>query len=170
MLGGISSPAGALAAFVAADRALSYPISSSPSFTMEPTAAAAAEADPEIDPKSALAPALVTRSAPGSLPSIAITKFTSLFAIPPSFMRLPASIKNGIAVRVNELIPTNVRWAAVSTATFKSIVDNIVIIEAIPIEKAIGTPNSKSIANDIKITAKACPPILLSFVAITFKY
>ena len=81
--GGIKSPDGAEAPFVAAQSAGSYPCLSSPSFTMLPTAAAAAEAEPDIAPNSAFAPAFVTKSAPGNLPSIAITKSTSRFAMPP---------------------------------------------------------------------------------------
>ena len=46
-------------------------------------AAAAAEAEPEIAPNSAFAPTLVTSSAPGSLPRMAITKSTRRFAMPP---------------------------------------------------------------------------------------
>ena len=106
--GGIKSPDGADAALVAAARAGSYPASSSPSRTMLPTAAAAAEAEPEIAPKSAFVPTFVTRRAPGSFPRIAITKSTNFLAIPPWFMMLPARMKNGIAVKLNLLIPTNV--------------------------------------------------------------
>ena len=106
--GGIKSPEGAEAAFVAAQTAGSYPASSSPSRTILPTAAAAAEAEPEIAPNNALVPTFVTRSAPGNLPRIANTKSTSLFAIPPWFIKLPARMKNGIAVKENLLIPTNV--------------------------------------------------------------
>jgi AGCS family alanine or glycine:cation symporter len=70
--------------------------------------AAAADAEPEIAPNSAFAPTLVTSSAPGHFPRIAITKSTRRFAIPPRFIRFPAKIKNGIAVRLNLLIPTKV--------------------------------------------------------------
>ena len=70
---------------------------------------AAAAAEPEIAPKSAFAPMLVTSREPGSLPSSAMTKSMSRFAMPPWFIRLPASMKNGIAVRLNLLMPTNMR-------------------------------------------------------------
>ena len=46
-------------------------------------AAAAAEAEPEIAPNRALAPTLVTSSAPGSLPRMAMTKSTRRLAMPP---------------------------------------------------------------------------------------
>ena len=57
-------------------------------------------------------------------------------------------------------MPTKVLWAAVSTATFNGTVDMIVTIDAIPIEKAIGTPTINRAAKTINITANACPPII----------
>ncbi len=75
---------------------------------MLPTAAAAAEAEPEIAPNKAFAPAFVTKRAPGSFPKIAITKSTRRLAIPPWFIKLPAKMKKGIAVKLNLLIPTKV--------------------------------------------------------------
>ena len=115
--GGISSPDGADAPLVAAQSALSYPCSSSPFSTMLPTAAAAADAEPEIAPKRAFAPTFVTSKAPGSFPSIAITKSTRRFAIPPWFIRFPARMKKGIAVKLNLLIPTKMRCEPVTTDT-----------------------------------------------------
>ena len=81
--GGIRSPEGADAALVAAQTAGSYPCSSSPSRTMLPTAAAAAEAEPEIAPNNAFAPTFVTKREPGNFPRMANTKLTNRFAIPP---------------------------------------------------------------------------------------
>ena len=49
-----SSPDGALAPLVAAQTALSYPCFSSPSCTIVPTAAAAADAEPEMAPNLSL--------------------------------------------------------------------------------------------------------------------
>ena len=46
-------------------------------------------------PNKALAPTFVTSSAPGSLPKMAMTKFTSRLAMPPWFIRLPAKMKKG---------------------------------------------------------------------------
>ena len=95
--------------------------------------AAAAEAEPEIAPNSAFAPILVTSKAPGSLPRIAITKSTSRLATPPWFIRLPARIKKGIAVRLNLLIPTKVLCAPVNTATSSSTDIRIAASEETPI-------------------------------------
>ena len=99
---------------------------------MLPTAAAAAEAEPEIAPNSAFAPTLVTSSAPGSFPRIAITKSTSRFAIPPWFIRFPARMKNGMAVRLNLLMPTKIRCAPVTTDTSSGTVCRIQTSEEIP--------------------------------------
>ena len=99
---------------------------------MEPTAAAAAEAEPEMAPNRALVPTLVTSRAPGSLPRMAITKFTRRLAMPPWFMMLPARMKKGIAVRENLDMPTKVRWAAVSTATSRSMQVRMAAREEMP--------------------------------------
>ncbi len=97
-------------------------------------AAAAAEAEPEMAPNKALAPAFVTSSAPGSLPKMAMTKFTSRLAMPPWFIRLPARMKKGIAVRLNLLMPTKMRWAPVTTEMSRGTVCRIVTREAMPME------------------------------------
>ena len=60
-----------------------------------------------------------------------------------------------MAVRVKELMPTKLLWAAVRVATFAGTVVMIVMIDAIPMEKAIGTPVAKSITKDINIMARA---------------
>ena len=133
LLGGIRRPEGALDPLVAAQTARSYPCLSSPSWTMLPTAAAAAEAEPEIAPNSALAPTLVTSRAPGSLPKIASTKSTSRLAMPPWFIRLPARTKKGMAVRLNLLMPTKVLWAAVNTDTSSDTICTMAARAEIPI-------------------------------------
>ena len=117
-------------------------------------AAAAAEAEPEIAPKSAFVPMFVTRRAPGSFPRIAITKSTNFLAIPPWFIKLPARMKKGIAVKLNLLIPTKVRCAAVTTDTSRSTVCRITANEEIPMEYAIGTPKASSTKSTTKIMIK----------------
>ena len=95
---------------------------------------AAAEAEPEMAPNKALAPAFVTSSAPGSLPKMAMTKFTSRLAMPPWFIRLPAKMKKGMAVRLNLLMPTKMRWAPVTTEMSRGTVCKMVTREAMPME------------------------------------
>ena len=101
---------------------------------MLPTAAAAADADPEIAPNRALAPTFATRREPGSLPRTASTRSTSRPAIPPWFIRFPARMKNGMAVRLNRLIPTKILWAAVTTAASAETVARMAAREEIPME------------------------------------
>ena len=122
---------------------------------MEPTAAAAAEAEPEMAPNRALVPMLVMSSAPGSLPRMDMTKSTSRFAMPPWFMMLPARMKNGIAVRLNLLMPTNVRWAAVSTATFRSMDERMAVREETAMAYEMGTPRNSSTSRTARMTNNA---------------
>ena len=122
---------------------------------MEPTAAAAAEAEPEMAPNRALVPMLVTSSAPGSLPRMAMTKSTRRLAMPPWFMMLPARMKNGIAVRLNLLMPTKVRCAAVSTATFRSMEERMAVSEETAMAYEIGTPKNSRTSRTARITSNA---------------
>ena len=99
---------------------------------MLPTAAAAADAEPEMAPNKAFAPTLATSRAPGSFPNNANTKSTSRRAMPPWFIKFPARMKKGMAVKVNLLIPTKVRWAAVRTDTSRGITGRMAAREEIP--------------------------------------
>ena len=72
------------------------------------SSAEAAEAETEMAPKRAFAPTFVTKRAPGSFPKMASTKSTRRLAMPPWFIRLPARMKKGMAVRLNLLMPTKV--------------------------------------------------------------
>ena len=85
-------------------------------------------------PNKALAPTFVTSSAPGNLPKMAMTKFTSRLAMPPWFIRLPAKMKKGMAVRLNLLMPTKMRWAPVTTEMSRGTVCKMVTREAMPME------------------------------------
>ena len=71
--------------------------------------------------------------------------------MPPWFIRLPARIKNGIAVRLNLLMPTNVLCAAVTTEISSGTVCRIAASAEIPIEYAIGTPSASRTNNTIRI-------------------
>lgn len=63
--------------------------------------------------------------------------------MPPDFIRFPASIKNGIAIKGNESNPLKHAVAIVVREIF--VVATIVTIVAIPNETAIGAPISKRI-------------------------
>ena len=63
-----------------------------------------------------------------------MTKSTSRLAMPPWFIRLPARIKKGIAVRLNLLMPTKMRWAPVTTDTSRGTVCRMAMSEEMPME------------------------------------
>ena len=54
--------------------------------------------------------------------------------MPPWFIRLPARMKNGIAVRLNLLMPTNMRCAPVTTETSSGTVWSMQMSEDMPME------------------------------------
>ena len=84
---------------------------------MPPMAAAAAAPEPEMAPKSMLAMTLVWARAPGILPAMTLARLTRRSAMPPLFIRLPARMKKGMAMREKELAPANSRWALVAKDT-----------------------------------------------------
>ena len=53
--------------------------------------------------------------------------------MPPWFIRFPARMKNGIAVRLNLLMPTKMRCAPVTTDTSRATVWRMQIREEMPI-------------------------------------
>ena len=68
---------------------------------------------------------------------------------------MPARMKNGIAVRLNLLMPTKVRWAAVSTATFRSMEERMAVSEETAIAYEIGTPKNSRTSRTARITSNA---------------
>ena len=87
---------------------MSYPSFSSSGPIVPPIAAAAAAPEPDIAPNNILATTFDCASAPGIRPLITLAQLTSLVAIPPLFIILPARMKNGIAISENELEPANI--------------------------------------------------------------
>ena len=63
-----------------------------------------------------------------------MTKLTRRLAMPPWFIRLPARIKKGMAVRLNLLMPTKMRWAPVTTEISRGTVCRMVNRDAMPME------------------------------------
>ena len=98
---------------VAAVNPLSLPSRACIGAIVVPTAAAAAMADPLTEPNSMLARTLVWASGAGVLPTSTFARSMSRVAIPPLFMMPPASTKNGMASRANELTPVNIRCTEV---------------------------------------------------------
>ena len=79
-------------------------------------AAAAATPDPEMAPKSMLATVFVCIRAPGMKPMQTLARLMSLAAMPPVFMMLPASTKNGMASSAKLFMPAKMRFAEFSGA------------------------------------------------------
>ena len=69
-------------------------------------------------------------------------------------------MKNGIANNENELIPVNIRCAAVKTAFSHGNADSIAKTEDIPIVTAIGIPINSNIGNTAnKVNPIKFPPL-----------
>src|SRR5699024_10767645 len=83
LLGGMSMPEGAEAMFAAAENLGSYPSFFCSGAMVEPTAAAAATADPLTAPNMAFAPTLAWANEPGNRPTITFAALTSRSAMPP---------------------------------------------------------------------------------------
>ena len=156
LLGGINKPVGADAIFTAALKSLSYPASSCSGDIVPPIAAAAAVPDPLIAPNNIFPTTFVCARDPGNFPDNSVAKLTNFMAIPPLFIIIPASTKNGIANSENEFIPVNIRCAAVNTAFSHGSAVNIDNTEDIPIVTEIGIPISSNTGN----TANKINPVL----------
>ncbi len=74
-----------------------------------PMAAAVAEGEPDRAPKSTQLKMAATAMPPGSQPTRALAKLDSRREMPPELIRLPASIKKGMAIRVKLSTEANSR-------------------------------------------------------------
>lgn len=83
--------------------------------SVEPIAAQVAAAEPERAPKNAHATMTTWARPPFIQPTSAFANLTIRRDIPPTSISLPASMKNGIAIIVNESTATNMRCANVAT-------------------------------------------------------
>ena len=149
--GGINNPVGAVAILAAAEKLGSYPSSFSIGPIIDPMALAAAVPEPEIAPNKAFAKIFVWAKPPGVLPVTILAKLIKRIAIPPLFIIFPARIKNGMANKLNTLIPEKILCAPVTTATFRSITGKIAQTLLIPNATAMGTPAISIITNNTKI-------------------
>ena len=95
------------AATVAAVKDFLYPFFSISGTMIPPIAAVVAGHDPEIAAKIIEEPTETIASPPVKRLKKRFTKSTSFFDNPPAVIRFPARMKNGIAIRGNELIPPN---------------------------------------------------------------
>ncbi|MPM67669.1 hypothetical protein SDC9_114593 [bioreactor metagenome] len=70
-----------------------------------PMADVVATAEPDIAAKNIHATVVTIPSPPVIAPKQRLAKFKSLLATPPVLIKLPANMKNGIAIKGNEFIP-----------------------------------------------------------------
>lgn len=99
-----------------------------------------AGADPDRAAKKAQASTRARAMPPRTLPTMQLAKFTRRREMPPLVMRLPARIKNGIAMMDVDSRPPKIRWAMMPTVTVKSGLNTMVLQTAAPRAKAMGTP------------------------------
>ncbi len=90
-------------AVIAIENERSYPSLTCASMKILPWLAASAVDEPEMPAKNTDSRTLICASAPGKLPTIARDSRTRRSVIPPTFIRLAVSRKNGTASRMNEL-------------------------------------------------------------------
>ena len=109
-LGGMiwaSEPAHAM---MAAAKSTSYFRRRSSGCMIEETAATSAEPEPEMAASPVAATTDTMRRLPTIQPTSAVARSTMRREIPPASMIAPANTKNGIAMIVNELRPSYMRW------------------------------------------------------------
>ncbi len=78
-----------------------------------PIAAAVAGPEPEIAANSILATIAAVPSPPAEFPVNASAMSTSFFASPPLDIKVPTSMKNGIAISGNESQLFTIDWASI---------------------------------------------------------
>ena len=115
VVGGISCPTGAVAILTAAANPSSYFCSFSSGSITPPIAVAAAIPEPEIEPNIAFPAMFVSAKDPGTFPRTNSARLINLLAIPPLFIKRPARIKNGTAIREKLSIPLTIFCAETNT-------------------------------------------------------
>lgn len=122
-----------------------------------PTADTVATAEPEIAAKNIQTIMVTIPSPPVMCPIKHSKKLTKRFAIPPPLIRLPASIKKGMAKRGNESTPAMLFWAIISVGM--DVKCSIVTSVTIPMAYPIGTLSmSSTIKSPNKNTASMIIP------------
>ena len=136
---------------------------------MPPMATAAATPEPDMAPKSMLATMLVWARAPGRRWATSLAQPTRRRAMPPEFIRLPASTKKGMASREKELTLWNIFCAEIISALVPGMMIYSAAAEPIPMLRPMGKPTARvtKMSTIITVPAKAVvvilsPPIRLS--------
>ena len=103
--GGTKSPSHEEVIVTAVEKSSSYPCSTIIGIRIVPSDAVSAAAEPEIPPKKYDATILTIAIPPVIQPTQASANAMSFSEIPPEPMNTPIVIKNGTAIKLNELIP-----------------------------------------------------------------
>jgi hypothetical protein len=110
---------------------------------IDPIAAVVAAPEPDMAAKNMQATIDTSPRPPDIHPIRVLAKLISLLDIPPLSIRLPASIKNGTAMKGNESVAVISLCGTTSSGT--SLESNNVMLEARPSAKAIGIFSMKNI-------------------------
>ncbi|MPM70072.1 hypothetical protein SDC9_117023 [bioreactor metagenome] len=122
-LGGIKSPSIELAMVTAVENSPSYPLFFIIGMRIDPNEAVSAVALPLIPPKKTLAMMFTIARPPRIQPTSALESLMRRSEIPPWAIISPASTKNGMARKVNPLIPS----IRVVTTAIKEILRNTMV-------------------------------------------
>src|SRR5215470_719696 len=112
--GGMITASTADTAVIAIENERSYPSFTWASMKILLWLAASAVDEPEMPAKNTDRSTLICASEPGQLPTIVRDRCTSRSVMPPIFIRLAVSRKNGTASRMNELYALNVSLKSTS--------------------------------------------------------
>ena len=154
--GGISRPTIADVTVILTAKSGSYPFSFISGIMVEPMADALAMAEPDTAPNRADAPTVTEPSPPRDCPKADSAILTRRSAIPDRYIRSPANMKNGIAMRVNTLTPDAMRWNTTTSGISSA---RKVRIDAAISENATGTPSaSRTISETARMVSSISDP------------
>ncbi len=128
----------------AAANAREYPFSFMAGIRIDPRAATSATAEPLISAKKSDALIVTMDRPPLMNPTTAEAKAIRRRLMPDAFMIAPARMKSGIAIRGNEVAPSNMTSAAFGSAPTPSGPVSIATTATIPRAIAIGMPSTTS--------------------------
>lgn len=153
--GGMMTASTAETAVIATEKPSSYPSLRCASMKILDWLAASAVELPDIPAKKIDKTTLIWASPPGKCPTIARDRRTRRSVMPPTFMRLAVSKKNGTASKMKLLYALKVSWTRTSGVSLGSIRRGG--RQASASAKATGTRNVKNAKKSPKRSPAACP-------------
>ena len=125
---------------------------------MEPSADASATDEPEMPAMIMLPTMEMLARPPRRRPTRALQKMISRWVVPPAFMRWPARMKKGMAIKGKESIPVNIRWA--TTMSLRSVWVRTMTIDVIPRAMLMGVLSAtRTKKTDRKSSMDPLPPM-----------